>query len=106
FFFQAEDGIRDFHVTGVQTCALPICCRSLCQTRLVRVLTTSRRISNASRSQLLPGYWITATFPITWLSYYSDLDCMSRWVVDSKIIGELADNRPCIFRTFGFDVHP
>src|SRR5690606_28788345 len=28
FFFQAEDGIRDFHVTGVQTCALPIfaCC--------------------------------------------------------------------------------
>src|SRR5690606_27471798 len=24
FFFQADDGIRDFHVTGVQTCALPI----------------------------------------------------------------------------------
>src|SRR5690606_40601590 len=24
FFFQAEDGIRDFHVTRVQTCALPI----------------------------------------------------------------------------------
>src|SRR5690606_24091482 len=24
FFFQAEDGIRDFHVTGVQTCALQI----------------------------------------------------------------------------------
>src|SRR5690606_40012081 len=31
--FQAEDGIRDFHVTGVQTCALPIsstpCFRSM-----------------------------------------------------------------------------
>src|SRR5690606_39716036 len=27
FFFQAEDGIRDFHVTGVQTCALPISIR-------------------------------------------------------------------------------
>src|SRR5439155_17210029 len=26
FFFQAEDGIRDGHVTGVQTCALPILC--------------------------------------------------------------------------------
>src|SRR5688572_33080095 len=25
FFFQAEDGIRDLTVTGVQTCALPIC---------------------------------------------------------------------------------
>src|SRR5215217_6582894 len=24
-FFQAEDGIRDIGVTGVQTCALPIC---------------------------------------------------------------------------------
>src|SRR5437016_8513522 len=25
FFFQADDGIRDWSVTGVQTCALPIC---------------------------------------------------------------------------------
>src|SRR2546426_6825988 len=24
FFFQAEDGIRDYKVTGIQTCALPI----------------------------------------------------------------------------------
>src|SRR6266508_2899629 len=29
FFFQAEDGIRDGHVTGVQTCALPISMRSM-----------------------------------------------------------------------------
>src|SRR3989440_8635341 len=28
FFFQAEDGIRDLIVTGVQTCALPISVRS------------------------------------------------------------------------------
>src|SRR5690606_40216778 len=28
-FFQAEDGIRDFHVTGVQTCALPISVEAL-----------------------------------------------------------------------------
>ena len=28
FFFQAEDGIRDYKVTGVQTCALPIFHRS------------------------------------------------------------------------------
>src|SRR5215467_9345256 len=27
FFFQAEDGIRDYKVTGVQTCALPIFAR-------------------------------------------------------------------------------
>src|SRR5437867_10796727 len=29
FFFQAEDGIRDRTVTGVQTCALPICSGAL-----------------------------------------------------------------------------
>src|SRR5438093_8730628 len=28
FFFQAEDGIRDWSVTGVQTCALPISSRT------------------------------------------------------------------------------
>ena len=28
FFFQAEDGIRDYKVTGVQTCALPISCHA------------------------------------------------------------------------------
>ena len=27
FFFQAEDGIREYDVTGVQTCALPFCAR-------------------------------------------------------------------------------
>src|SRR5699024_11450179 len=31
FFFQAEDGIRDRNVTGVQTCALPICVVTLAQ---------------------------------------------------------------------------
>src|SRR4029434_11337450 len=30
FFFQAEDGIRDSSVTGVQTCALPICVCVVC----------------------------------------------------------------------------
>src|SRR3989454_4953825 len=34
FFFQAEDGIRDYKVTGVQTCALPIYPRVLRAARL------------------------------------------------------------------------
>src|SRR5690606_40904019 len=37
FFFQAEDGIRDFHVTGVQTCALPISSTFLTPTSLDRL---------------------------------------------------------------------
>src|SRR5438128_10942041 len=34
FFFQAEDGIRDATVTGVQTCALPICLRRSYSSRI------------------------------------------------------------------------
>src|SRR6266487_6329061 len=36
FFFQAEDGIRDGRVTGVQTCALPISARSLAGLQIIR----------------------------------------------------------------------
>src|SRR5256885_7855973 len=36
FFFQAEDGIRDYKVTGVQTCALPICFYHAVATRIAR----------------------------------------------------------------------
>src|SRR5699024_11730801 len=39
FFFQAEDGIRDRNVTGVQTCALPIWMEVLHQSQLGRVYT-------------------------------------------------------------------
>src|SRR5439155_10841546 len=37
FFFQAEDGIRDGHVTGVQTCALPISTNHFRQNSRTRV---------------------------------------------------------------------
>src|SRR5206468_7777425 len=46
FFFQAEDGIRDLIVTGVQTCALPILLLgvfTLADTR--GVMTSSTRVS-------------------------------------------------------------
>src|SRR5690625_4640712 len=38
FFFQAEDGIRDGHVTGVQTCALRISGRGYCSREAVEML--------------------------------------------------------------------
>src|SRR5688500_19308415 len=51
FFVQAEDGIRDYKVTGVQTCALPI---SLRQRRTVT--STGRKSTNTSKwsIRLLP----------------------------------------------------
>src|SRR5437773_3986735 len=50
FFFQAEDGIRDRDVTGVQTCALPISSSRVCRTRRVRRRgrDTRRRYSASS----------------------------------------------------------
>src|SRR5256885_4803314 len=39
FFFQAEDGIRDYKVTGVQTCALPISSISPVQSKVQRTNT-------------------------------------------------------------------
>src|SRR5256885_4581261 len=39
FFFQAEDGIRDYKVTGVQTCALPISQRRA--GRLARIVSSA-----------------------------------------------------------------
>src|SRR5438552_3542304 len=43
FLFLAEDGIRDDLVTGVQTCALPICSSSMSPNAVRRVRWTSHR---------------------------------------------------------------
>src|SRR5256885_4469227 len=66
FFFQAEDGIRDYKVTGVQTCALPISRRSAKEAayaerfaRMTRSIggkccsTSRRRISRKRRRRRL-----------------------------------------------------
>src|SRR5947207_11980870 len=50
FFFQAEDGIRDHCVTGVQTCALPICDRHGILLCADEVITGFGRI----------GYWFAS----------------------------------------------
>src|SRR3712207_7560629 len=49
FFFQAEDGIRDIGVTGVQTCALPIYAR-----RHTREEHHGRRVRDDTRGLLPP----------------------------------------------------
>src|SRR5690606_40519974 len=48
FFFQAEDGILDFHVTGVQTCALPICSRRSSRSSVVTSALKRRSPSTVS----------------------------------------------------------
>src|SRR5438874_8355706 len=60
FFFQAEDGIRDLYVTGVQTCALPICrgdrdrAQDRTARRLLLQLRDDRRDGERQRQRHLP----------------------------------------------------
>src|SRR5207249_1593969 len=70
FFFQAEDGIRDRNVTGVQTCALPIsfCCRSS-EMLLASLVAITR--NGCARSAFQPhlagvfAFWVrTKTCPL------------------------------------------
>src|SRR5206468_9578767 len=75
FFFQAEDGIRDLIVTGVQTCALPISAMTTTLVAMVRfALNIPRRArpcakhtANAASDRAAPkpkaGAWVPATNP-------------------------------------------
>src|SRR5688572_33216678 len=45
FFFQAEDGIRDLTVTGVQTCALPILSTGCCGIAALNMLSKDSHIN-------------------------------------------------------------
>src|SRR5438093_2237048 len=54
FFFQAEDGIRDWSVTGVQTCALPICRARLSAAR-ERAATQQALGAAIARRRVEPG---------------------------------------------------
>src|SRR2546426_103783 len=74
FFFQAEDGIRDYKVTGVQTCALPISTHS-----------QNSRYPRDTRSRVTSKRWSAkASPPACPISRRSEerrvgKECRSRW---------------------------
>src|SRR5690554_7387640 len=55
FFFQAEDGIRDADVTGVQTCALPIC-SAINQSVAGDVILYEMQTGGVNATQTVPNY--------------------------------------------------
>src|SRR5438046_8256918 len=61
FFFQAEDGIRDWSVTGVQTCALPILIKDVHDARLHESFLSLKRFQTLS----------TKSDPINWIFTWS-----------------------------------
>src|SRR5258707_15351558 len=58
FFFQAEDGIRDIGVTGVQTCALPILIEAAAEEL---DLTRFGQLRAAGRAAARAGAWAAAS---------------------------------------------
>src|SRR5688500_19475470 len=69
FFFQAEDGIRDYKVTGVQTCALPISLRPSDNTdslrRIVPEDTAARTTPPPTTVASIPSSTASALSPPT-----------------------------------------
>src|SRR2546430_11948952 len=89
FFFQAEDGIRDLTVTGVQTCALPIY-RNPLKTRPVTVWQrTCLSLSKTRRAPLIVFVLLVAILMLVGITAVSAIDrseerrvgkeCRSRW---------------------------
>src|SRR5699024_11974132 len=75
FFFQAEDGIRDRNVTGVQTCALPISQLAPQITALVSMINPAEGMKVRETQEFLP------------LNFRSEerrvgKECRSRWWPD------------------------
>src|SRR5205809_6253144 len=69
FFFQAEDGIRDVAVTGVQTCALPILLQKISEGyfRVLRIpFKTGRAFSEAEINDLRKLAVVNETFASTY----------------------------------------
>src|SRR2546421_4210403 len=92
FFFQAEDGIRDLIVTGVQTCALPICVLPNflheCPDSEVRLIGQHARIRTSESkdtSNLLILVWLRFRSPQSELAANRSeerrvgKECRSRW---------------------------
>src|SRR5690606_40776122 len=80
-FFQAEDGIRDVHVTGVQTCALPISGSGRGSSGLPRRRPTAPRAPAHRRS---PGSCAPPRVPVEWWGHLRKGGEMSDWI-DGRI---------------------
>src|SRR5690606_40261154 len=102
---QAEDGIRDFHVTGVQTCALPIAGLALVATKAYaagwyRALDDQPWGGGKRRSSIRPPWWERLLAPVGRGIVVKDIKLLfrdpSRW---SQLLVLAALAGGCFIRT-------
>src|SRR6266853_5704710 len=83
FFFQAEDGIRDLTVTGVQTCALPIS-RPCAPQRLNALNTTAAFWSKGVRHSAGTVRMLCREMTPTWRAWLTCLTQVSTWTLAQR----------------------
>ena len=100
FFFQAEDGIRDRLVTGVQTCALPI----------LNIIADPVNYINAPALAEEHGIGISQTKGLGSSEFANAISCRANWADGNRvIIGSVFDGeRPRIVQVgdYHLDVDP
>src|SRR5690606_39308239 len=82
FFFQAEDGIRDFHVTGVQTCALPIYSRLAASTPAAPSSAVRASWPSFSTMRRIPMSWEGESSTIRMRAMMFPIGCVEIVAVD------------------------
>src|SRR5699024_11283164 len=91
FFFQAEDGIRDRNVTGVQTCALPIWESWTANQHIIRVVPANSEIAGYLNVFLASDYGHQLITRFTYGSVVDEIgraSCRERvwiYVVDGSV---------------------
>ena len=92
FFFQAEDGIRDWSVTGVQTCALPIL--GIAEANMVRIFVPIAVVSTAvgygvglacDRVRIQALFIFMMVFQAMGIAAIANLD--TAWMIVPAIVG-------------------
>src|SRR5258707_12600519 len=94
FFFQAEDGIRDIGVTGVQTCALPICSSAgRVRSKEASGVSVETNASSAGTyvfpNVLVGVYTVTVEKDGFKKAVEKDINISSNQVTDAKVVMEL-----------------
>src|SRR5438132_202277 len=82
FFFQAEDGIRDHCVTGVQTCALPICNRRPAASRVTAKSSTPPVMSDCQFGEMAKRLRALPISAMRSEERRVGKECRSRWGPD------------------------